>query len=95
VGLFESNGGVMLETLLRDKMASAPFLPAVDRNDLMVVVVWYIWWERKKATHGEAVQSPIRTAQSISTLALNYSKAKKESTKEVQRWLVEAKRNFC
>jgi hypothetical protein len=30
----------MLETLLHDKLASAPFLPDVDRNDLMTVAVW-------------------------------------------------------
>jgi hypothetical protein len=43
VGSFELNGGTMLETLLRDKQASAPFLPEVDRNDLIAVAVWYIW----------------------------------------------------
>jgi hypothetical protein len=43
VGSFELNGGTMLEALLRDKQASAPFLPEVDRNDLIAVAVWYIW----------------------------------------------------
>jgi hypothetical protein len=73
----ESNGGAVLESLLRDKLAVSLMIPEVDRNDLIAVAVWYIWWERRKATHGETVQSPARTAQSISALTLNYSKAKK------------------
>jgi hypothetical protein len=76
----ETNGGAVLEALLRDKLVAAPMTPEVDRNDLIAVAVWYIWWERRKATHGETVQSPARTAQSISALTLNYSRAKKRKT---------------
>jgi hypothetical protein len=70
----------VLESLLRDKLAVALMLPEVDRNDLIAVAVWYNWWERRKATHGEAIQSPARTAQSISALTLNFSRAKKKKT---------------
>jgi hypothetical protein len=84
----------MLETLLHDKQASAPFLPDVYRNDLMVVAVWYIWWERRKATHGEAVQSPPRTAQSISVLALNYSRAKKKTPRMIRHSWIKPSNNF-
>jgi hypothetical protein len=72
----EIDGGTVLEALLRDKRAKAPLIPELDKNDLIAVAVWYIWWERRQATHGEMVQSPVRSAHAISVLALNYSRAR-------------------
>jgi hypothetical protein len=72
----ETDGGAALEALLRDKRAKAPLIPELDRNDLIAMAVWYIWWERRQATHGERVQSPVRSAHAISVLALNYSRAR-------------------
>ena len=76
---FEKEGSNVLETLLRDRSAKAPLLPDVDRNDIVATVVWYVWWERRQASNGETVQDPARTAQGISALALNFSRAKKKS----------------
>ena len=56
---------------------AAPILDGVRLCDLVAVGVWYVWWERRKATHGEPVQDPRRSAQSILALALNYSRIKK------------------
>jgi hypothetical protein len=72
----ETDGGAALEALLRDKRAKAPLIPELDRNDLIAMAVWYIWWERRQATHGETVQSPVQSAHAISVLALNYSRAR-------------------
>ena len=77
---FEREGGPILETLMRDRSAKAPLLPSVDRNDLVATAIWYVWWERRKVTHGESVQVPARTAQAISNLSLNYSRAKKKNS---------------
>jgi ribonuclease HI len=74
----ENNGGAVLEALLRDKQANAPLTSELLRNDLIVVAVWYIWWEQRQVTHGETIQSPQRTAQAIITLTLNYSRACKK-----------------
>ena len=74
----EVEGRSALEVLLRDRDAKAPLLPQIDHNDLVAVAVWYIWWERRKATHGEIIQSLARTAHAISVLAVNYSRAKKK-----------------
>jgi hypothetical protein len=41
--------------------------------------VWYIGWEWRKVTHGEPIQTPTRTAQAISALAVNYSRVRKKS----------------
>ena len=41
------------ERLLMDENA-APYLVGVRKCDLVVVVAWYAWWERRKCTHGTA-----------------------------------------
>ena len=73
----EMVGGSVLESLLRDKHAKALLLLEVDRNDLIATAIWYVWWERRQATHGELIQTPSRTAHAIMVLALNYSRARK------------------
>ncbi|KAK1648056.1 hypothetical protein QYE76_065861 [Lolium multiflorum] len=83
----EPHGGAVLEALLRDRSIAAPLLPEVDRNDLLAVGIWYIWWERRKAAHGEPVQNTARTAQSICALSLSYSRAKKKNADGIRhRW---------
>lgn len=63
----------------------APLLPDVLRNDLIATAIWYIWGERRQATHGEKVQTPARSAQAISIPASNYSRAKKKVYVGIER----------
>ena len=56
--------------------------------------MWYIWWERRKATHGEVVQSPARTAHAITTLLLNYRRAKKKTARIHRHGWTKPKENF-
>jgi hypothetical protein len=44
---------------------------------MFTVAAWYIWWERRQAVKGENIQSPQRTAMSITVLASNFSAAAK------------------
>ena len=90
----EVEGRSVLEVLLRDKTAKAPLLQHVDRNDLVAVAVWYIWWERRKVTHGETVQTPSRTAHAISTLVLNYTRSKKKRMGIDRHGWTKPKENF-
>jgi hypothetical protein len=90
----ELEGNLALETLFRDKQAKAPLLPEVDRNDLIATAVWYIWWERRQATHGEKVQAPTRTAQAISTLVLNFSRAKKKKVGIVRHGWIKPREDY-
>jgi hypothetical protein len=73
----DRQGSSVLGSLLLDKSSRAPLLRDVFRKDLIATACWYIWWERRKATHGEAIQNPSRSAQSILALASNYARAKK------------------
>ena len=63
-------------------------LPEVSAQTLILVGIWYIWWERRQLVHGEEVQSPARSALSISALAANYTHArKKETWVNKERWI--------
>jgi hypothetical protein len=75
----ENKGASVLEAPLRDRRVKAPLILELDRNDLIATAVWYIWWERRQETHGEMIQSPVRSAHAISVLALNYSRARRNS----------------
>ena len=72
----EINGPTIIETLLLDP-APSMILPELRHCDLAAVAMWYIWWERRKDTHGETIQSSLRSAQAILALALNYKRLKK------------------
>lgn len=84
----------ILEALLPDTSAPDPLLPDVERNDLLSVAVWYMWWERRKATHGEMVQSTPRTAQAISALTLNYVPVRKKKQGIVRHGWVKPREDF-
>ena len=43
--------------------------------------IWYAWWERCKYTHCENIYESARSAQAISTLAQNFSRARLKQTK--------------
>jgi ribonuclease HI len=73
----DREGSSVLEVLLRDRKTKAPLLNEIDRNDVVAVAIWYIWWERRQAAHGEKIQSPTRSAHAITALALSYFRAKK------------------
>jgi ribonuclease HI len=72
----DRQGSSVLGSLLLDKTSRAPLFQDIFRKDLIATACWYIWWERRQATHGEAVQNPSRSAQSILALASNYARAK-------------------
>jgi hypothetical protein len=80
----EVNGYSILESLLLDTTAAA-ISPEVRRCDLAAVATWYIWWERRRATHGETLQNPTLSALSILTLTMNYGRAKKLGTPPIDR----------
>ena len=74
----------ILESLLLNPDL-APMLSEVRTCDLMAVAVWYLWWERYRATHGKTLQAPMRTVPSIMDLALNYKRAKRRGPCPIER----------
>jgi hypothetical protein len=78
----ERHGPLVLADLLLSQSGMAPFLPPflpeVTLVELIMTAIWYIWWERRQATHGELIRQPVRTAHAILTLVTNYSRARKK-----------------
>ena len=66
----------MMVDLLLSKNPTKSLVNDVHRNDLVATAVWYLWWERRRYTHGEQLYEPTRSKQAISALAKNYSRAK-------------------
>lgn len=81
----EREGASVLGDLLLMPSATLPLLPDINRKELAAVAVWYIWWERRRFTHGEMLQDPARSAQAIATLTKNFTRAKKHGTSRIQR----------
>jgi ribonuclease HI len=63
----------------------APFLPEVTLVELIMTAIWYIWWERRQATHGELIRQPVRSAQAILALVTNYTRARKKENQGILR----------
>jgi ribonuclease HI len=53
----------------------------VGLAELILTARWYMWWERRKLTHGDTVQNLARSVVPIATLASNYQRAAKKTTK--------------
>ena len=75
VCMMEREGGSVMADLLMSKNPTKALVCDVQRNDLVTTAVWYLWWERHSFTHGEQLYEPTRSAQAISALAKNFSRA--------------------
>jgi hypothetical protein len=73
----EQSGSVVLEELLRSNPCDAPGYSSFKLQELIAITCWYIWWIRRKRTHGESVPPSFKCATSIRGLAANYARAKK------------------
>ena len=92
----EREGASVLGDLLLMPCTNIPSLPDVNRKDLIAVAVWYIWWERRRFTHGEMLQKPARSAQAIATLTKKFARAKKMGYRPDQKtWMEETTERFC
>jgi hypothetical protein len=49
---------------------------------LILTSAWYIWWERRKFTHGEDLQTVHRSAMAIGVLATNYWRSRKKPVEQ-------------
>jgi len=63
-------------------------LNQVGLTELILTGGWYIWWERRKFVHGEAIQQPMQSALSIASLTTNYKTAMKKSIKQREGWKI-------
>ena len=81
----ELEGSSVLGDLLLMPHAAVPSFPGVSRKELVAVAVWYIWWEHRCFTHGEAMREPAQSAQAIVTLMKNFMRSRKQGAMRIQR----------
>jgi hypothetical protein len=71
------SGSLVLEELLRSNPYDAHGYSSFKLHELIAITCWYIWWMRRKRTHGESVPLSFKCATSIRGLVANYARAKK------------------
>ena len=71
----------MLADVLLSRNQFQSLVADVNRNDLLAIGVWYVWWERRHYTHEEFLQDTSRSAQAIAALAKNFMRARNKNTK--------------
>jgi ribonuclease HI len=71
----DRSGSVVLEILLRQPASSMPNMPQIRVQELIGVTCWYLWWLRRKRTHGEPVPQVKTCATSILGLTANFMKS--------------------
>jgi hypothetical protein len=73
----DHSGSVMVEELLRLSLNIVPEYTSFKLHELIAITCWYIWWLRRRRTHGETIPPIPKCASSIRGLAANYAKATK------------------
>jgi ribonuclease HI len=74
-------GQAVLEQIISNEIHVMPPEGTASIPELVAVTAWYLWWERCKATRGEALQDPERTARAIEALYSNYFAANSPKAK--------------
>jgi ribonuclease HI len=76
--LTERSGSMVIQHMILN-LGLCSSLNNIGLPELILTGAWYLWWERRQFTHGEALQIIHRSAMSIGVLATNYWKAKKHT----------------
>ena len=67
----DRSGYVNLDTLIRlQKLAGD-----IQMAELILVAMWFIWWQRRQVSKGETISTPEQSAISIRVLATNFVRA--------------------
>jgi hypothetical protein len=82
----DRSGSVVLENLLRKEETMVPGYTNINLQELITVTCWYLWWIRRRRTHGEEVPPPDKCMLSILSITANSDAAyrKKRQSQEVK-----------
>jgi hypothetical protein len=82
----DRSGSVVLEHIFRlpDYLPSG--FSVVELKELVVVTCWYLWWIRRRRTHGESVPPYYRCKLSILAISANAARVSKPLSTETARW---------
>jgi ribonuclease HI len=77
-----------MEALLKSPLASVPGYTGINVQEVISIGAWYIWWLRRRQTHGEQVP-PVRSCvNSIRAIAANAARSNRPTTAlKMTSWL--------
>ena len=67
----ERSGSVILEKLLCSDLEGEARIPIANGVEMIMVAAWYLWWDRRKISHDEKCDTPVRTTMSIRGIVAN------------------------
>jgi hypothetical protein len=83
----DRSGSVILENLLRGPNHAIPNIPQITTREMITVTCWYLWYLRRRRTHGEVVPPAKYCTNSIIGLAANFIKSCLNGTSPVvDKW---------
>jgi hypothetical protein len=71
----DRSGSAVLEHLLQREDRSIPGYDYINLHELVFVTCWYLWWIRRRCTHGEDVPPPFKYMLSILSITSNSAAA--------------------
>jgi hypothetical protein len=90
----DRSGSEVFEVLLKSPSTSVPDFDSIQRRELIAVSAWYIWWLRRRQTHGEQVP-PIRNCiTSIRAITANVARANISSSGQSKKVWAKPRSNF-
>jgi hypothetical protein len=73
-------GSAVLEELLKSNSYVLQGYTSINLQETIVFGVWYIWWTRRRITHGELIPPVHHRAMSIKGIVANSKVANKPNT---------------
>jgi hypothetical protein len=79
--MFSGRSGVqVMEALLKSSLTSVPGYSGINVKEVIAIGAWYIWWLRRRQTHGEQVP-PVRCCvNSIRAIVANAARSNSPAT---------------
>jgi ribonuclease HI len=81
------SGSEILGFLLNASHEVVPGFESIQLREMIAVSAWYIWWNRRRKSHGENVPPVQNCVNSIRAITANSAKAKALVNVAGQKWL--------
>jgi hypothetical protein len=70
----EMSRPMVLEKLLKSPVAKLPGYDSINVQEIIAIASWYIWWLRRRQSHGEQIPPTQNCVTSIRAMAANAAK---------------------
>jgi hypothetical protein len=82
------SGSEMLGSLLSSNQGEVEGFESINHRELVAVAAWYIWWLRRRRSHGEQIPPVLNCITSIRAITANAARAKRnQNMNEERKWV--------